>query len=321
MDAQSRIAETPNTDAPASYYPSVLSSLIDAAKRFASGCGQSLAQGADAMLDLGKRLCAIKEELPHGEFLSVVGERLRLNSSTANRMMVAARCFREGTPRRALTVLGKGRLYELTRCNEDELDALANGGTLHGCALSEIHAMPVKRLREWLRERDAQELKSILAKKGSRLDEPATHGPSRVIYLDENHDPDFNLPLQPGDRIRSLYAKRPGSVVRVYHDGSACILWDDGEPQAEGLGHERIPRELLELVKRPDPGAARARRKDYCRELCKVIARYSDDAEVTELTRALEGVSANILARRYCPGLNAASYDVFARLGMKGGVQ
>ena len=62
-----------------------------------------------------------------------------------------------------------------------------------------------------------------------------------------------------------------------------------------------MPRRLLELVKRPDPGAARARRKDYCRELCKVIARYSDDAEVTELARALEGISANILAHRYCP--------------------
>jgi hypothetical protein len=182
-------------------------------------------------------------------------------------------------------------------------------------------------LRRWLeeggKEHIADKARALAPQQESAApvaaEAPAT--PSKVIYLDENHDPDFNLPLQPGDRIRSLYAKRPGSVVRVYHDGSACILWDDGEPQAEGLGHERMPRELLELVKRPDPGAARARRKDYCRELCRVIARYADDAEITELARTLEGVSASILARRYCPGLNAASYDVFARLGMKGGVQ
>lgn len=51
--------------------------------------------------------------------------------------------------------------------------------------------------------------------------------------------------LRPGDRIRSLYAECPGSVVRTYPDGSACICWDHGEPQAEGLGHERMPRHLL----------------------------------------------------------------------------
>lgn len=127
--------------------------------------------------------------------------------------------------------------------------------------------------------------------------------------------------LQPGDRIRSIHAHRAGLVVRVYDDGSAAVHWDDAEPQPFGFAHERMPRRLLELVKRPDPGAARARRKEYCRELCKVIARYADDAESVELARALEGVSASILARRYCPGLNAASYDVFARLGMKGGAQ
>jgi hypothetical protein len=51
--------------------------------------------------------------------------------------------------------------------------------------------------------------------------------------------------LQSGDRIRSLYAGRLGSVVKTYRDGSACILWDDGKPQEEGLGHERMPRRLL----------------------------------------------------------------------------
>ena len=128
-------------------------------------------------------------------------------------------------------------------------------------------------------------------------------------------------PLRPGDRIRSIHAHRTGFVVRTYGDGSAAVHWDDREPQPFGFAHERMPRHLLELVKRPDPGTARARRRDYCRELCKVIARYADDAESIELARALEDVSAKILARRYCPGLNAASYDVFARLGMKGGVQ
>jgi hypothetical protein len=54
--------------------------------------------------------------------------------------------------------------------------------------------------------------------------------------------------LKVGDRIKSLNAGRAGSVAKVYADGSACILWDDGSPQPEGMGHERMPRKLLVLV-------------------------------------------------------------------------
>ncbi len=125
-------------------------------------------------------------------------------------------------------------------------------------------------------------------------------------------------PLQPSDHIRSIYAHRTGQVVHVYGDGSAAVHWDDAEPQPVGLAHERMPRRLLELVKRPVAEERQARRSEYCRELCEVIAQYADDAETIELARALEGVSATILARRYCPGLNDASYGVFARFGMKG---
>lgn len=55
-------------------------------------------------------------------------------------------------------------------------------------------------------------------------------------------------PLNPRDRVRSAFAGRTGSVVKVYPDGSAAIHWDDGEPQAAGLAHERMPRSLLETI-------------------------------------------------------------------------
>lgn len=56
--------------------------------------------------------------------------------------------------------------------------------------------------------------------------------------------------LAVGDRVESLHARRPGRIVRTYPDGSACVCWDDGEPQETGLGHERVPRALLILVDR-----------------------------------------------------------------------
>lgn len=75
--------------------------------------------------------------------------------------------------------------------------------------------------------------------------------PNRASTPDFKSKPDSIdglQPLQAGDRIKSLYAGRDGSVVRTYADGSVCVLWDDGEPQYEGLGHERVPRHMLAFV-------------------------------------------------------------------------
>lgn len=46
-----------------------------------------------------------------------------------------------------------------------------------------------------------------------------------------------------------MYAYRPGTVVKAYPDGSALILWDQGEPQPEGMGHERVPARCLQVVR------------------------------------------------------------------------
>ena len=184
-------------------------------------------------------------------------------------------------------------------------------------------------LRRWLEEGGMQHIADQAHPQASQPESPTLKTAAAAVkcgvnaafdsetkFIDVN---EFAAPLQPGDHIRSIHAHRAGLVVRVYDDGSAAVHWDDAEPQPFGFAHERMPRRLLELVKRPDPGAARTRRKEYCRELCKIIVRYADDTESLELARALEGVSASILARRYCPGLNAAAYDVFAHFGMKGG--
>lgn len=53
--------------------------------------------------------------------------------------------------------------------------------------------------------------------------------------------------LHVGDLITTLHARRPGTVVKVYRDGSACIKWDD-KPAPLGLGHERVPREFLTVT-------------------------------------------------------------------------
>lgn len=60
-----------------------------------------------------------------------------------------------------------------------------------------------------------------------------------------------------------------------------------------------------------------AYRKAYCDKLCKVICRYLNDSETEELARTLQRFAEGIAARRYCPGLNDATYDLFARFAIK----
>ena len=54
--------------------------------------------------------------------------------------------------------------------------------------------------------------------------------------------------IRQGDRVRSIWLRRTGTAVKIYPDGSAAVCWDDGDPQPEGLAHERMPRRLLEII-------------------------------------------------------------------------
>lgn len=312
-------------------------------------CRQFIQQTALTCIELGKRLCFLKSLVQHGEWLPTL-ERIGIDRHLSSRMMRAAICFlsNAGGLRIVEAAKSKSKLLELLVLDDEEVEFMALGGEVRGITIDALPGMTVAKLRETLKanstadrispdklkmlesvdakttatENNAPKAAPSAAKGGDIAAFASGSSASNVIPLDKGKSPTVDdLPLQPGDRIRSVHAKRTGHVVRVYGDGSAAIHWDDREPQPEGLAHERMPRSLLELVKRYDPAAAMARRKDYCRELLRVIARYADDDEVTELARALEDVSANILARRYCPGLNAASYEVFRQYGMKGGAQ
>lgn len=123
--------------------------------------------------------------------------------------------------------------------------------------------------------------------------------------------------LQAGDCIVSRRALRAGKVVKVYPDGSACIVWDDGEPPPEGMGHERVPRALLALA--PNWPATLARRKAYGQALAKTLLRYAEEREVDDVVEELELLVRQISERRAAPGLVAARYEIFRKFWLQGG--
>jgi len=107
-----------------------------------------LHQSADAMLEAGVRLVLLKEHEPHGAFYAAL-EQIGIDQRAARRMMQAAIKFAK---RRPVAALGKTKMLELMAEDDDDLDALQDGGTIAGLTLDDIDRMTVREIRAALRQ-------------------------------------------------------------------------------------------------------------------------------------------------------------------------
>ncbi|APC14552.1 DUF3102 domain-containing protein [Pseudomonas frederiksbergensis] len=135
-----------------------------------------MAQSAEAMLEAGKRLIVLKENEPHGDFEQIVREQLGMPERTAQRMMQAALKYlspqlQAKAP--ALALLGKTKLFELIAEDDEDLAALADGGTVAGLVLEDIDRMTSRELRAALRDArdDFSAQGKVMAKKTADLDD------------------------------------------------------------------------------------------------------------------------------------------------------
>ncbi|KWD09660.1 hypothetical protein WM34_29470 [Burkholderia ubonensis] len=137
-----------------------------------------MAQSAEAMLEAGKRLILLKENEPHGEFARITTDELGIEPRIAQKMMQAAVKFlspRLTSNAKALSHLGKTKLYELMLEDDDDLAELADGGTLAGMTLDDIDRMTSRELRAALRDarENADAQSRLLSDKNEKLDELA----------------------------------------------------------------------------------------------------------------------------------------------------
>jgi len=133
-----------------------------------------MAQSAEAMLEAGKRLVLLKEHEAHGDFTDIVENSLGMDSRVARRMMQAAVKFL-APQRQGLADLGKAKLYELMVYEDEDLDALAEGGTLAGKTFDEIDRMSTRELKAALRkekqgrQQDSETTDKLLSAKDQKL--------------------------------------------------------------------------------------------------------------------------------------------------------
>lgn len=113
-----------------------------------------MAASAEAMFELGKRLIVLKENEPHGEFQQILVERLGIPDRTARRFMAVSikLCGVPDSKRPALAVLGKTKLFDLLDEPADDIEGLAEGGTVAGLHLDDMQAMSSRELKAALVE-------------------------------------------------------------------------------------------------------------------------------------------------------------------------
>lgn len=134
-----------------------------------------LQQSAGAMLEAGRRLIVLKEHEAYGSFLEAL-DQLALAPRAAQKMMQAAVKF-SGSKAPLTAHLGKTKLLELISEDDEDLEALAEGGTLAGHTLDEIERMSAGELRKALRkerekrQHDQETHEQLLASKNRKVDE------------------------------------------------------------------------------------------------------------------------------------------------------
>lgn len=139
---------------------------------------QTIGQSA---LEMGRCLIVIKEHAPKGDFHASL-TRMGIEPRSAQRFMQAAAKYTERLPEakaERLMQLGYSKLLELITVDDEDLEALADGGTVAGLTLDVIDTLTVSELRHELRKEktaraeEAEVKERLLTDKNSKIDKLA----------------------------------------------------------------------------------------------------------------------------------------------------
>lgn len=135
-------------------------------------------EAQEAFFEFGRVLVILKEHMPHGKFQETVRQEFNVSPESARKMIQATVKFCSPQMLKAqpkLLVLGKSKLFELMTEDDEDLQQLADGGSVNGLTLDDIDRMTRNELRAALREaRETAEAKDkVIADKNKKVDELA----------------------------------------------------------------------------------------------------------------------------------------------------
>lgn len=117
-----------------------------------------MANATQALLDIGETLMLVQAHEPEAVYSALL-ERVGIDTRAAGKMMQAARKFRLGLTapqQQALSDLSRGKLLELVTLDDEDVQGLADGGTVAGLTLDDVSLMTTTELRKALRAEKAR---------------------------------------------------------------------------------------------------------------------------------------------------------------------
>lgn len=203
-----------------------------------------LEEKAKRWVEAGRKIHDLSKETPRDFFVPLRNHH-KITKGDWDLSICMYKFFGNNTSRDHLLKLGIAKLRRILsrKWSREKLSQLDENVSFYGCSLEELLGMTEREIDQLIKSSDRKaERESAEHVKESDAE------PTGVVATLTKKDKVDLVQLQPGDRIESLHARRPGAVVKIYADESGCVCWDDGEPQEAGLGHERMPRNLLVKV-------------------------------------------------------------------------
>ena len=131
-------------------------------------------EAQEAFFEFGRVLVVLKEHMPHGKFQETVQREFNIAPQSARKMIQATVKFCSPQLLKAqpkLLALGKSKLFELMTEDDEELQQLADGGSINGLTLDDVDRMTIKELRHTLRtaREDTEAARKVSADKDAKI--------------------------------------------------------------------------------------------------------------------------------------------------------
>nr|VFK15011.1 MAG: Protein of unknown function (DUF3102) [Candidatus Kentron sp. LPFa] len=193
----------------------------------------------EACLELGKRLLILKELTPHGEFEKRV-ELLGIKKRMAQRFMSSVMRFSKAASTTLLKAAGnQSKLLELLVLDDEEIGALAEGGSARGVDLDAVDRMSASELRRALRESQAES--------ESRARNLAERGKENMDLRDKLAKSAQAAQLSPpnpveiGEALRQEVGLEASAIEARMRGSLESALRDlHGQGQAAGIDHGNV---------------------------------------------------------------------------------
>lgn len=168
-------------------------------------------QTGKSMLEVGKRLILIKENETVKDFTEIVDTKFNIGKSTAYNLMQATAKFLSLDTKsfQALGNLGMTKLLDLANQDIEELEALAEGGTVAGLKLDEMDKMTTRELKEALKKarkdlKEVQEDNAAVREVSRKKDEKISKLDEELAKKDQADAKKKRLELEELDSVTVL---------------------------------------------------------------------------------------------------------------------